>query len=87
VTLSREPPASVPSEGTAMPEPAPTIKITIGRVDVRAIMPAAHVPRPAPTRPKPALSLEDYLKQRGGEGNEHGPRHRIRDRRVERFAQ
>ena len=66
VTLSREPPVSIPSEGTAMPEPAPTIKITIGRVDVRAIMPAAPAPRPAPTRPSPALSLEDYLKQREG---------------------
>ena len=49
-----------------MPEPAPTIKITIGRVDVRAIMPAAPAPRPAPARPSPALSLEDYLKQREG---------------------
>ena len=66
VTLYREPPISISSEGTAMPEPAPTIKITIGRVDVRAIMPAAPAPRPAPTRPSPALSLDDYLKQREG---------------------
>jgi hypothetical protein len=66
VTVYREPPVSTPSEGTAMPEPAPTIKITIGRVDVRAMMPAAPAARPAPARPSPALSLDDYLKQRGG---------------------
>ena len=43
---------------------SPTIKITIGRVDVRAIMPTAP-PAPIPsTRPKGALSLENYLKQR-----------------------
>jgi hypothetical protein len=65
VTLSREAPVSIPSEGTPTPEPAPTIKITIGRVDVRAIMSAAPIPRPAPTRPSPALSLEEYLKQHG----------------------
>jgi hypothetical protein len=40
------------------------IKITIGRVDVRAILPAATPSRPTPTRPKPALSLESYLKER-----------------------
>lgn len=66
VTVYREPPASMPAEGIARPEPAPTIKITIGRVDVRAMMPAAPAPRPAPARPSPALSLDDYLKQRGG---------------------
>jgi hypothetical protein len=66
VTLYREPPVSIPSEVTARLEPAPTIRITIGRVDVRAIMPAVPAPRPAPKRSSPALSLEDYLKQRGG---------------------
>jgi hypothetical protein len=42
----------------------PAIRITIGRVDVRAIMPAVPPPAAAPVRPKPALSLESYLKQR-----------------------
>jgi len=45
----------------------PTVHITIGRVDVRAI-PAASAPvakKPA-ARPRQALSLDDYLRQRGG---------------------
>ena len=42
----------------------PPIKINIGRVDVRAIMPAAPPSVPGSPRPKPALSLESYLKQR-----------------------
>jgi len=51
-------------EATATQGQTPTIRITIGRVDVRAIMPASPAPRPTPTRPGPALSLADYLKQR-----------------------
>jgi len=49
------------------PEP-PTIQVTIGRIDVRAQTPERHQPRPprTRTRPQPALSLDDYLKQRGG---------------------
>jgi hypothetical protein len=48
--------------------PAPTIRVSIGRIEVRAIMPpvppARHTP---PARPRPQLSLEDYLRQhRGG---------------------
>jgi hypothetical protein len=42
---------------------APTIRVTIGRVEVRAIHPAPPVPKPAkPSTPK--LSLEDYLHKR-----------------------
>jgi len=44
--------------------PPPTIRVTIGRVEVRAIMPPAPPTRTKPARPGPALSLEDYLKQR-----------------------
>jgi hypothetical protein len=40
----------------------PTIKISIGRVDVRAVMPSSPAPRPASPRRSPALSLNDYLK-------------------------
>jgi hypothetical protein len=46
-------------------ETAPTIKITIGRIDVRAVMPTQPAPRQANER-RPALSLDDYLKQRSG---------------------
>ncbi len=45
-----------------------SVKVTIGRVDVRAIMPqraAAAPAAPAPSRHRP-VSLDDYLKQRAG---------------------
>lgn len=48
-------------------EAAPAIRITIGRVDVRAIMPSAPAgPRVATTRASAGPSLDDYLKQRNG---------------------
>ena len=47
------------------PHTAPTIRVTIGRVDVRAIVSPAP-PSAKPPRPKPLLTLEDYLKQRNG---------------------
>lgn len=44
---------------------APTIQVTIGRIEVRtASGPAA--PSPAPRSGGPKLNLEDYLKSRGG---------------------
>lgn len=43
---------------------SPTIRVSIGRVEVRAIMPTP-TPKAAPVRPRPAVSLNDYLKQRG----------------------
>jgi hypothetical protein len=45
------------------PVSAPTINVTIGRVEIRATSPA---PPPQRARPKSAnvLSLEDYLRQR-----------------------
>jgi hypothetical protein len=56
-------PASSPSIVSATPQPLP-IRISIGRVDVRAIMPASPAKATVSTRSKPALSLESYLKQR-----------------------
>ena len=53
----------------AAPEPpAPTIRVAIGRIEVRAIMPPPATPtrQTAPTTPRPELSLDDYLKQRNG---------------------
>jgi hypothetical protein len=55
-----QPAANLRGEPQAAP---PGIKITIGRVEVRALMPE---PRPARRKPAPrsALSLDDYLKRR-----------------------
>jgi len=53
----------------AAPEaPASTIRVEIGRIDVRANTPppAPAAPREAPDRSSPSLSLEDYLKERSG---------------------
>jgi hypothetical protein len=46
---------------------APTIRVSIGRIEVRAIMPPIPPARPTPpARPRPQLSLEDYLQQHKG---------------------
>jgi len=62
---------SEPSDRAAVPMPAPdiatpTVKITIGRVDVRAVTPDKESPRPAPPARNHALTLEEYLKRRSG---------------------
>ncbi len=44
---------------------APTIRVTIGRIEVQAMTPPAPPP-PRHARPGPSLSLEDYLKQYNG---------------------
>jgi hypothetical protein len=53
-------------ETSAPLQQQPTIHVTIGRVDVRAVMPAASQPRAESTPKAPALSLDDYLAQRKG---------------------
>ncbi|EFH84853.1 hypothetical protein [Ktedonobacter racemifer] len=46
---------------------APTIRVTIGRIEVRAVMPTKEATvGPPSTRPRPKLSLDDYLKQQNG---------------------
>jgi len=45
--------------------PSPTVRITIGRVEVRAVAPEPAQPPPA-ARPESGLSLEDYLGQHDG---------------------
>lgn len=50
----------------AMPpgEPAPQVRVTIGRIDVRAVQPVSP-PQPQPAQQaEPLLSLDAYLKQR-----------------------
>lgn len=58
--------ASIPSIEAEEPE-EPTIRVTIGRIDVR-LVPAAAPTIPSPRRNErsssPALSLDEYLKQR-----------------------
>jgi hypothetical protein len=42
-----------------------TVRVSIGRIDLRAVPPAARLePTPRPAKPRPLLSLDDYLKQR-----------------------
>lgn len=62
----REPAA--PRRAPAPAEPGPTVQVTIGRVEVRAVPPAAPSPAPG-RRTGPAISLEDYLHRR-----DRGPR-------------
>lgn len=52
---------------SAMPETPPTIQVSIGRIEVRAVTVPTPQPRAKPARPSPSLSLEDYLKQQKGE--------------------
>lgn len=64
-SVTRSALTSQPSIALPIVEQPPTaIKVTIGRVDVRAIMPPSVPSRTLPSRPKPALSLENYLKER-----------------------
>jgi hypothetical protein len=50
------------------PDLSPSVKITIGRVDVRAVMPPAPATVTVAQQPAiKALSLDEYLKQRNGE--------------------
>ena len=45
----------------------PTIRVSIGRIEVRAIIPLAPpAQRTPPARPRPQLSLEDYLQRHRG---------------------
>lgn len=59
-------PAPHDRASTSREDTGPTIKISIGRVDVRAVMPPSPTPRPASARRAASLSLDDYLKHQGG---------------------
>jgi hypothetical protein len=56
--------SAVPAPHASANEP-PAIHVTIGRVEVRAVMSPSTPPKVA-SRAAPKLSLEDYLKQRNG---------------------
>jgi hypothetical protein len=53
----------------SMPRESPTVRITIGRIEVRATTPSAAPSQRPSSRTGPAMSLEAYLKRRGGGGS------------------
>ena len=67
VTPSVQSASSPLVEPAGKPQAAPVIRVSIGRVEVRAVM-APQAPSPPLRQPRsgPSLSLEDYLKERGG---------------------
>lgn len=65
--MPREP-VTPPREPAAPPHP-PRITVTIGRVEVRAIVPQPSPSRPRSQPPAPKLGLDEYLRRREG-----GPR-------------
>lgn len=69
--ILREPPVPTVSGRrlAADPTTAETIRVSIGRIEVRAVHPPAP-PEPEPPRSRvPALSLDDYLRRRDGRGS------------------
>jgi|GEM_PF-1894586 len=58
-----EPMATAPSR-RADASQAPTIRVTIGRIEVRATLPPAPPEHPQPARRQPALPLDQYLQRR-----------------------
>ena len=54
----------LPPQQETLKETSPTFRITIGRVEVRAISPPQPISTPPPRPRTPSLSLNDYLKQR-----------------------
>lgn len=57
--------ANTPLQSAKNPE-VPTVKIHIGRIEIKAVQAAAPPPQRNTPAPKAALSLEDYLKARKG---------------------
>src|SRR5262249_53455609 len=44
----------------------PSVQVTIGRVEVRAVMPPTQTPRLVERKAPPLFSLEEYLRERNG---------------------
>lgn len=64
VIAAMPPPAeAAPPQPSTMP---PTIRVSIGRIDVRAVQAAVSAPRRAVLTAPTAPSLEEYLRARGG---------------------
>lgn len=47
-------------------EPEPTVNVTIGRIDIRAVRQQPQKTRNAGAAPSPIMSLDDYLEKRNG---------------------
>jgi hypothetical protein len=62
VIASRQP-AADGNRRQAADEKEPTVQVTIGRIDVRAVMPDPPLAHSA-ARPEPRLTLEEYSRQR-----------------------
>jgi hypothetical protein len=60
-------PLAINQRAPESPAPPPTVQVTIGRIEVRAILPPAPAPQPSARPATPRLSLTDYLKQHAGE--------------------
>ena len=58
-----QPPASAEGDGRHGNLPPPVIEVTIGRVDVRAILPPVPLPPARPVR-STTIPLEEYLRER-----------------------
>ena len=59
--------ANLPAPQTsANGAPEPEIRVTIGRVEVRAVFPEQPVKRSAPPRFRPSVTLDDYLSRGSG---------------------
>lgn len=64
---SAHPSADRRADAPKSPPSPPTIRVTIGRIDVRAIMaPSPPPPRTELPKPGPDLTLDEYLRQRNG---------------------
>jgi hypothetical protein len=61
-------PAAERRASHAAPPSAPTISVTIGRVDVRAIADAPPLAAPRPRVAPPSLTLDEYLRRRDAGG-------------------
>ena len=60
--------AELSTQQAELASTAPVIRVTIGRIEVRAAAPPAPAPRPAAPPSGPRLSLDAYLERRGGGG-------------------
>lgn len=68
VTQYVEPAGPVPTGPVPRPEPAPTIQVTIGRVEVRATTPTPQSSKKERPKP-PVMSLDEYLGRRASGGD------------------